>query len=293
MSLERWKQRLWIIDGHNLIFSLPTTNRLQRGGEGQAARSELERILAPFARVLSRHLIIVYDGNELLPNPEAGEQRGFQILFSQPPEEEADDRIIFLAKQACDRHEPVTIVTDDRRTLSSRLPLAAQVVGIAEFRQRFLQPLAPAAPDEKSVPADTRQELENLFLSRDAEKQKSRYESARQRARAGMKRWQRIHGNRSDSPDTVDGEANYIDDDGEPIEHYRPSRAPVLGAKAYRKDEPRQPANPEKTAAGLAKLKAEEQLKRQAKEAKEARKKRGERRQQRRLAQQKSKKRSK
>lgn len=292
MSQERWKQRLWIIDGHNLIFALPTTNRLQRNGEGQSARAELERILAPFTRILSRNLVIVYDGNELLPNPDAGEHRGFQILFSQPPEEEADDRIIFLAQQACSRNESVTIVTDDRRTLTSRLPLAAQVVAIAEFRQRYLQAALPSAPDEKEVSADTKRELEDLFLSRDAETHRSRHEAARQRARAGLKRWRRIHGNAQGDPDTPDGQPHYIDDDGEPIEQYRPSRSPVLGPSAYREDKSSQPANSQETAAGKEKRKAQEQLNRQAEAAKEAKKKRGERRQQRRLAQQKGKKRS-
>ena len=131
MARERWKRRLWIFDGHNAIFALPAFASLQREGRRQEAREQFERLLVPFAARLDQPLIIVYDGNELLPNPEAGEFVGIRTIFSQPPEV-ADDRIAYLVERAWSQGEPVALVSNDLR-LRDRLPDGLRVMAVEEF----------------------------------------------------------------------------------------------------------------------------------------------------------------
>ncbi len=190
MNEVRWSDRLWIIDGHNAIFALPDLQRLQTTNQRQAARQALEALLQPFARSLTRPLVVVYDGNRMPRNPEAGEQQGVLAVFSQPPDEEADDRIVFLADQAIRRGEAVTVVTNDRRSLAAALPRVARVLSVDAFRERHL-PALPAAPepDEKHLGAEERQEIERAFLDRAEEIMARARRGACRRERELAARW--------------------------------------------------------------------------------------------------------
>ncbi len=188
MAYERWKRRLWIIDGHNAIFALPRLCQLQRDGDKQQARHELEALLEPFARSLRRCMVVVYDGNEMLRNPDAGERGGLQTQYSQPPEE-ADDRIVFLAEQALGRGESVAIVTNDRRSLCPRLSSEAQVLAVEEFRDRFLH-AQRSDGEEKQISAEDQREIASMFMARESEIQDSARQGARRREREAAGRWQ-------------------------------------------------------------------------------------------------------
>ncbi len=188
MVHQRWKERCWIVDGHNAIFGLPALCSLQTRGERQQARRDFETLLEPFARSLRRPLLVVYDGNQLLPNPDARDCAWLQTLYSQPPEE-ADDRIVFLAQQMERRGQAVTIVTNDRRSLCPRLPRGVNVISVQDFRDRFLYPGSRPVGAEKRISEEDRRELEEVFLKRDQEIQTSARRGARRREREAAQRW--------------------------------------------------------------------------------------------------------
>lgn len=191
MGSNRWRAKLWLIDGHNTIFALPELCHLQTRGERQAARAALESLLRPFATRLKHPLTIVYDGNQIERNPEAGVVRGIRVLFSQPPTEVADDRIVFLAAQAVSRGEAVTVVTNDQRSLAPRLPAGVHVLGVAEFRDRWLSfPRVADEREEKLIADDQRRQIEQAFLARQGEIMERASRGARRTEREMAARWQ-------------------------------------------------------------------------------------------------------
>jgi hypothetical protein len=177
---------VWIVDGHNAIFALPSLSRLQREGDRSGARQQLEALLESFASRLTGTVLIVYDGNAMPRNPDAVTGPHLQTLFSQPPEE-ADDRIVFLAEQALKKGRAVTVVTNDRRSLAPRLPKEVRVLGVDEFRERHLVP-PPAAEMDKAPPGDF-SDIERHFLEREDEIQEKARRSARQLQRQGERCW--------------------------------------------------------------------------------------------------------
>ena len=178
--------KVWIVDGHNAIFALPSLSRLQREGDRSGARQELEALLESFASRLTGTVLIVYDGNAMPRNPDAVAGPHLQTLFSQPPEE-ADDRIVFLTEQALNKGRAVTVVTNDRRSLAPRLPKEARVLGVDEFRERHLAP--PAAGEGDEAPLGDFSDIERHFLEREDEIQEKARRSARQLQRQGERRW--------------------------------------------------------------------------------------------------------
>ena len=102
-----------------MIFALPALCRLQMQGDRQRARFELEGLLFTFAARLEHPLIIVYDGNEFVSNPDA--QRSHALETSPVC------RSLRLA-----RHRPVRVGaaggrarTERRRELVALLGLSA------------------------------------------------------------------------------------------------------------------------------------------------------------------------
>lgn len=193
---EAWKKRLWIVDGHNAIFAIPRLSARQLAGERQEARRGLEAMLAPFAGRLLQPMIIVYDGNRLLPNPDASDTPQLRTLYSQPPEE-ADDRIAFLAGEALRRGGGVTVVSNDRRSLGPRLPAGALQWSIEEFVARCL---LPARAEESEGADEARragppggegfEDLEAHFLARGEEIERRARERARRLERDARTRWE-------------------------------------------------------------------------------------------------------
>ncbi|MFH1143796.1 MAG: NYN domain-containing protein, partial [Candidatus Eisenbacteria bacterium] len=146
---EAWTRRVWIIDGHNAIFSIPEFAALQEEGKKAQARGRLAAWLQGFASRLSEPLTIVFDGRREcgVPDPEPPFLR---ILFSHPPEE-ADDRIVMLAQAAVRAGRGVAVVSNDRRSLMPRRPSAAIALGVEEFRQRYIDRPLPRPVKEKSL----------------------------------------------------------------------------------------------------------------------------------------------
>ena len=259
---SRWKRRLWIVDGHNAIFALPALQRLQREGERQQARRKLEGLLQPFAQQLERPLVVVYDGNAMLPNPDAVSSGQLQTLYSQPPEE-ADDRIAFLAEQASSRGETVTVVTDDRGTLGVRLPEPVQVLAVGVFCDRYLCRESDSETEEKRLPREDARAIEGLFLSRQEEIETRAARGARRRERDATRLW-RARVGRPERP--MERERPREDEYVPPPLPSRPRRESAPAPRPAGPDE----APPKETSA-------------EAVRAREAKRKRGQRKQQRRL----------
>ncbi|MBM3318224.1 MAG: NYN domain-containing protein [Candidatus Eisenbacteria bacterium] len=285
---EAWKNRLWLIDGHNAIFALAPLSARQQAGERQEARRGLEGLVAPFARLLQRPLTIVYDGNALLPNPDAADSPNLRTVYSQPPEE-ADDRIVFLAAEALRRGGGVTVVSNDRRTLAPRLPAGARMIGVAEFVERCIDPLT-LEPEEaggrtEEPPEGDFGDLEAHFLERGEEIERTARGRARRLEQEARRLWEaRVREGRRRDGATVPGELEGArgGSTGPPAEYRESDRRsrPAVAPPARREE--RGPASGGAPEAKAGPGRAEREA---WKEAREVKRRRGERRQARRHAQ--------
>jgi len=184
---EAWRRRSWIVDGHNAIFAVDALSHLQQTGERQEARRRLEAWLRPFAEHLARPLCIVYDGNRLAPNPDALDFHHMRTLYSQPPEE-ADDRIVYLAQSERQIGRPVTVVSNDRRSLAPRLPAGVITMSVEDFFRDCITPAQPA--EERAAPPGDYGDIVRHFVDREGEIAREARRGASHRERAAARRWQ-------------------------------------------------------------------------------------------------------
>jgi predicted RNA-binding protein with PIN domain len=160
------KNRIWIIDGHNLIFQIPHLKDLQVSGRRTEARRELEHLLLVFATERREEVVVVYDGNSQEGNPDTIQERFLRTTYSLGfPDEVADHRILYLARQhGSDRR--VCVVTSDMRTLATELDSAVTHLSVGEFWSRHISAASPAR--SKEVTGDY-SDIEAEFLRRDRE----------------------------------------------------------------------------------------------------------------------------
>ena len=160
------KSRVWIIDGHNLIFQVPHLKDLQVSGRRTEARRELEQLLLVFASERQEEVIIVYDGNSKQGNPDIIQEGFLRTTYSLGfPEEVADHRILYLARQHGSQHK-VSVVTSDVRTLAKELDSTVTHLSVGEFWSRHISTAPPAG--SKEVSGDY-SDIEAEFLRRDRE----------------------------------------------------------------------------------------------------------------------------
>ncbi len=155
---------LWLIDGHNLIFQFSELEELQVSGRRAEARRDLESLLRAFALDRGERVVIVYDGNMLDKNPDAVQEELFATIYTSPPEE-ADDRIVYLARTHIENNDRVLVVTSDVRTLANDLPETAIHMTAGMFRQRHLT----ERQEGKQAAEGDFSDLEAEFLRADAE----------------------------------------------------------------------------------------------------------------------------
>ncbi len=275
---EAWKRRVWIVDGHNAIFALPFLSRLQQEGERQQARRQLEEILRPFAAKLDHPVAVVYDGNRLLPNPEACETGHLRTLYSQPPEE-ADDRIVFLAAEEQRRGRTVAVVSNDRRSLQPRLPRGAVVMSVEGFWERCLQP--SAAPAEPALPSGDFDDIAQHFLERRGEIERGARSRARGLEKQAAQQW------RERTPQGRALERTPPDEPQQPdLRVHRPrERRPALGSEV-RTGAPAGAGSSPQSGTSTGGVPAETAREQQLAEARRrVKRRRGERQQRRRVAQ--------
>ena len=159
------RTRLWIIDGHNVIFAIPGLERLQVGGRGEEARRVLEEELELFALQRQEQVLLVFDSAERASGRSSGRTRQFEVVFARGSAGAADDYIVAEARRRSDAGLPVTVVTNDVRTLATRLPKGVPRLDVRAFWLAHVEP-RPAADDKRIV--GTFSDLEREMLAQAA-----------------------------------------------------------------------------------------------------------------------------
>jgi hypothetical protein len=144
-------RRIWIVDGHNLIFQIPHLEELQTTNKRHDARRGLEHIFASFVEQSRERVVIIYDGNRLERNPDVVSLDNLETIYTMPPEE-ADDRIQYLSSQYLADGFRVRVLTSDLRTLGRGLPDEAIIVSPVDFFRSRSRP--PEGADEKRIEGD-------------------------------------------------------------------------------------------------------------------------------------------
>jgi predicted RNA-binding protein with PIN domain len=131
--------RIWIMDGHNMIFAIPPLQRLQVTDRREEARAGLADRLERFAISRGEKVLVVFDGNELPSNPDALRSPVFEAVYTRRGEGVADDRILREAGRCLGQGLGVTVVTDDVHTLASKLPRGVRHLGVREFWLKHIE----------------------------------------------------------------------------------------------------------------------------------------------------------
>jgi predicted RNA-binding protein with PIN domain len=131
--------RIWIMDGHNMIFAIAPLHQLQVSDRREEARSGLADRLDRFALARGEKVLIVFDGAEQPSNPEALRKPLLEIVYARRGEGAADDRIIREAARRLEQGLVVTVVTNDVSTLASKLPRGVRHLGVKEFWLKHIE----------------------------------------------------------------------------------------------------------------------------------------------------------
>lgn len=160
------RKRVWLMDGHNMIFAIHGLQRLQRGGRGEEARQALAERLEVFALQRQERVVLVFDGQA---QPASGRNavgdRLFEIVFAQGAAGAADEFILREARRCSEQGLPVAVVTDDVQTLASRLPRGVPRHGVHAFWLEHVEPRP--SKDDKRVEGDS-SEIEREMLAQAA-----------------------------------------------------------------------------------------------------------------------------
>ena len=132
-------KRIWIMDGHNIIFAIPPLQRLQVSDRREEARGDLTDRLERFALARGEKVLIVFDGKELPSNPFAIRKPLLEIMYARGGEGAADVRILHEARLLLERGSTVTVVTDDVSTLARELPRGALHMGVRAFWLKHIE----------------------------------------------------------------------------------------------------------------------------------------------------------
>ena len=160
--------RLWILDGHNIIFALSGLAALQTSRRGAEARSLLVERLIAFAHEIGEQVLLVFDGNDLASSPDARKTPLFEAVYGRRGEGGADRRILGEARRRSAQGFTVTVVTDDVRTLAIELPRSVRRLGVREFWRLHIEP--PEDEGEKRIEADF-SDIEKALLALEPESQ--------------------------------------------------------------------------------------------------------------------------
>src|SRR5688500_8931543 len=120
----------YLVDGNNVMGQRPGWHRNR-----ERARRDLLEQLAAFSRVKRARITVVFDGRPDKEFPEASAFRGVKVLYAEPGSD-ADTRIERLVEASADRRG-LTVVTSDRRLLSTVRARGASTMRSGEFRALF------------------------------------------------------------------------------------------------------------------------------------------------------------
>ncbi len=131
-------RRIWIVDGHNVIFAIPRLERLQVSGRGGEAREGLVDTLRRFALPRRQRVLIVFDGDDLARQPEVVREPFLEVTYTPRSEGGADIRILREARSLLQRGHPVTVVTNDVSTLVRELPDGVEHLEVRPFWRKYI-----------------------------------------------------------------------------------------------------------------------------------------------------------
>jgi predicted RNA-binding protein with PIN domain len=131
--------RIWIMDGHNMIFAIDRLQRLQVSGRRDEARRALVVELQRFARTEGEKVLVVFDGNDLQWNPDIIRETFLETVYTRRSDGEADDRIIHEARVCLEQGHRVTVVTNDLRTLAAELPEGVHNLEVQAFWLKYIE----------------------------------------------------------------------------------------------------------------------------------------------------------
>lgn len=149
-----------IVDGNNVMGQTPGWHR-----DKSAARRNLVRRLADFARKRKARVTVVFDGEPDRLMPDSSAFRGIKILYSDKGSD-ADTRIRRLVENSPDPRG-LTVVTSDRQLASLVRWRGAKVVRSGEFRRQMEEAEAsgPAEQDGEKLEIDDVNEWLRYFGS--------------------------------------------------------------------------------------------------------------------------------
>jgi len=145
-------KRVWIMDGHNMIFAVEGLKRLQVIGRGEEARRSLVERMEVFALQRQERVLVVFDGNALAARQDAVRGPFLEVVFAGGRDGAADDFIIREARRRSEQGLPVAVVTDDVRTLAIKLPRDVRRLGVRAFWLGHVEPRV--SEDDKRVEGD-------------------------------------------------------------------------------------------------------------------------------------------
>jgi predicted RNA-binding protein with PIN domain len=145
-------KRIWIMDGHNMIFAIGPLQRLQVSDRRDEARGALVDRLRRFAHRRGEQVLVVFDGIDLPRHPGAEQEPFLEIVYTRRSEGAADDRILRQARLGRERGLHVTVVTNDVRTLVVDLPKGVVHMDVPAFWAKHIEPPDRAA--DKRIEGD-------------------------------------------------------------------------------------------------------------------------------------------
>ncbi len=158
-------KRIWIMDGHNIIFAIRPLQQLQVSDRREEARSTLADRLERFALSRGDKVLVVFDGNETPSSAGAVRSPLFETMYAARGEGGADERIIREAARCVERGIAVTVVTNDQSTLASKLARGVRHLGVREFWLKHIE--KQAGEDGKRIEGDF-SDVEREMLTRAA-----------------------------------------------------------------------------------------------------------------------------
>ncbi len=145
-------KRVWIMDGHNMIFAVEGLQMLQVAGRSEEARRGLVERLEVFGLQRQERVLVVFDGNALAARQNAVRGPFLEVVYAGGRNGAADDFIIREARRRTEQGLPVTVVTDDVRTLAIKLPRDVRRLGVRAFWLEHVEPRV--SEDDKRVEGD-------------------------------------------------------------------------------------------------------------------------------------------
>jgi len=131
--------RIWIVDGHNVIFAISSLKNLQVTGYRQEARRVLLDALRRFAQERNDRLLVVFDGGDRQRDQKVDPEPLLEVIYSARRPGGADERIIREARSLYGTGHCVTVVTNDVTTLAAGLPGGVDHLKVGPFWNKHIK----------------------------------------------------------------------------------------------------------------------------------------------------------